>query len=148
MMEPNCPSICNYPLSDLKWDAIGDCIIFPVTWGGKCKNVIVTVVTQKPDGSIIGAPALMMTDENGVARARFPVDFVPCLVIGYVYFEEHGQTYEGFAFVNLNDETNVPKLVQKIIFLKVIPERTSLAMIKLESIGAAILNDKQRMELT
>lgn len=90
----------------------------------------------------------MMTNENGVARAYFPIDFVPCLVICYVYFEEHGQTYKGFAFMHLKDKTKVPKLLQKTIFLEVVTESTSLAMTKLESIRAAILNDKQRMELT
>lgn len=122
-------------------------IILIDAYGNHVKNELVTFVTQKIQGEMIGT-ALVMTDENGIARGYFPVSLIPCTITCYAYVEVGGETYMGFTAMSFKNITKVPKLIRRTITLEIVVKNATLTAAKIRSMGVAVLENKRKMEFT
>ena len=113
-------------------------------YGEPLKYELVTFATQtKPD--LETRTALVMTDENGIARGYFPVSFAPCKIVCFVCIKIYGENYVGVVTIVLDDIAEVPKLIVETIRLTR-PPSAILITGKMKSMGSAVLEDKRKVE--
>ncbi|KIO46380.1 hypothetical protein [Sanguibacteroides justesenii] len=113
-------------------------------YGEPLKYELVTFATQtKPD--LETRTALVMTDENGIARGYFPVSLAPCKIVCFVCIKIYGENYVGVVTIVLDDIAEVPKLIVETIRLTR-PPSAILITGKMKSMGIAVLEDKRKVE--